>query len=223
MAPAERQRLRARPASPPRTVFDPAAYGRDTAQLGMWIFLASELMLFGALFTAYSVYAYLYGAAFRIGSHDMLAGLGAVNTGVLILSSLCVALAVHSAQVRRRGALLVCLALTLLLGLGFLGIKAYEYADHFRAGLWPGSGFAYTGPEAPHVALFFTLYFIITGLHALHVIVGLGLIAFVLFLAGRGRYQSGPITSLELAGLYWHFVDIIWVFVFPLLYLIRRH
>lgn len=222
MARAER-RLYGGPAAHPRQEFDAQAYGEQTARLGMWLFLASELMLFGALFTAYWVYRYLYGAAFNIGSQHMLAPLGAVNTGVLILSSVCVALAVHSAQVRRRGALLACLLLTLLLGAGFLAIKGAEYADHWRAGLWPGPGFAYTGPEAQHVALFFRLYFIITGLHAVHVVLGLMVMALVLVLAWRGRYQTGRATSLELAGLYWHFVDIIWIFVFPLLYLIGRH
>jgi cytochrome c oxidase subunit 3 len=208
------------PAAPARP-FDAAAHAHETNVLGMWVFLATELMLFGGLFTGYAVYRYLYGSVFREASAHLHAELGAMNTAVLILSSLMVALAIHSAQTggRRRTALL--LGLTLALGVLFLAIKGYEYYSHFREGLVPGPEFAWEGEGRQPAMLFFTLYYIMTGLHAVHVLIGLGLVAYLAIGAWRGRYSAGHLAPLEVGGLYWHFVDVVWVFLFPLLYLLN--
>lgn len=214
------QAPRAHPATAGSPGFDPVAYGHQTTVLGMWLFLVNELLLFGGLFTAYFVYRYVYAEAFREGSSRLPAEVGAINTAVLILSSLMVALATRSAQARQKRALLFFLGMTLLLGTTFLVIKGFEYREDYREGLVPWLNFAYQGEQARQVALFFTLYFFMTGLHLAHMLIGLGLVALVFVLAARGRYQAGPATSLEVTALYWHFVDVVWVFIFPLLYLI---
>jgi cytochrome c oxidase subunit 3 len=207
-------------AAPPRP-FDSRAHAHATNVLGMWLFLATELMLFGGLFTGYTVYRFLYGAAFRAGSEHLNAEMGALNTGVLILSSLMVALALHAAQTGGRRSTALLLGLTLALGTLFLVLKGSEYFGHFQAGLVPGPGFVWEGEQPRAAALFFTLYYLMTGVHALHMLIGLGLIAVMAFNAWRGRYTPEQHTPLEVTGLYWHFVDVVWVFIFPMLYLIH--
>jgi len=203
--------------------FDDLEQQREAATLGMWVFLATEIMFFGGLFTLYAAYRSVYAQAFAEGSRHLDVVLGAANTAVLISSSLTMALAVHGAQVGRRRMLLGGLAATVLLGTTFLGIKAVEYVHKFEDGLVPGLAFTFTGPDAPHVELFFWMYFAMTGVHALHLVIGIGALAALLIQGGRGRFTPQYHVPVELTGLYWHFVDIIWIFLLPLLYLIGRH
>jgi cytochrome c oxidase subunit 3 len=176
-----------------------------------------------ALFFAYALYRNMYLDAFTIASHHQNWQLGTTNTAVLILSSLTVVLAVYFAQTNRRVALCVSLIATLILGFVFLGIKAIEYHEHFKEGFFPGSHFTYNGPLANRVEMFFVLYFIMTGLHAIHMIIGIGLFTWLLVKSWRGAFSSEYYVPVEVLGLYWHFVDIVWIFLFPLLYLIGRH
>jgi cytochrome c oxidase subunit 3 len=203
--------------------FDDAKQQYDSSSLGMWVFLLTEIMFFGGLFAGYAVYRVAYPAAFAEGSHHLDLVLGGVNTAVLIGSSLTMALAVHSAQVGARQALIRFLLLTILLGLVFLGIKGVEYAHKFEEQLVPGAAFRVTGPQAPQVQLFFAFYFSMTGMHALHMVIGLGLLARLVGQAWRGRFSPAYFTPVDLTGLYWHFVDLVWIFLFPLLYLLGRH
>jgi len=203
--------------------FDDAAQQYSASTLGMWIFLVTEVMFFGGLFTAYVAYRTLYPDTFGHASNYLDLRLGTINTAVLIASSLTMALAIHAAQVGKRTAMITLLLATILLGTTFLGIKAVEYAHKFEAGLVPGAGFTYAGPDAPQAQLFFSLYFGMTGLHAAHMIIGIGILAVLVAQGRRGRFGPEYYTPVELSGLYWHFVDIIWIFLFPLLYLIDRH
>jgi cytochrome c oxidase subunit 3 len=203
--------------------FDDAEQQRDASALGMWIFLVTEILFFGGLFTLYVAYRTAYAPAFAHASNHLDLTLGAVNTAVLIGSSLTMALAVHAAQVGRRGGQVAFLLLTILLGATFLGIKAFEYGHKFHDGLVPGAGFRWPDADAPHAELFYSLYFAMTGLHALHMVIGIGVLAVLVVMARRGAFGPAYYTPIELTGLYWHFVDIVWIFLFPLLYLIGRH
>jgi len=203
--------------------FDDAEQQREASSLGMWLFLVTEIMFFGGLFTAYVVYRTAYAEAFAHASHHLDITLGATNTAVLIGSSLTMALAVHAAQLGKKRNLQLFLLLTMILGSVFLGIKGIEYAHKFHEGHVPGPFFTYEGPEAANAELFFSLYFGMTGLHALHMIIGIGVLTVLLVQATRGWYGPLYFTPVEMVGLYWHFVDIVWIFLFPLLYLIGRH
>jgi cytochrome c oxidase subunit 3 len=196
----------------------------EASTLGMWVFLATEVLFFGGLFVAYSVYRAWFPDAFAAASHSLDITLGAVNTVVLITSSLTMALAVHSAQTGDRRKLLLFLAATMVLGAVFLGIKAVEYADKFEHHHVPGPGFLFE-PEglANDAQIFFSLYFVMTGLHALHMIIGLGIMMWMLRWAWTGLITPEYANPIEISGLYWHFVDIVWIFLFPLLYLLGRH
>jgi cytochrome c oxidase subunit 3 len=196
---------------------------RETASLGMWIFLMTELLLFGALFTAYTVYRFSYPQTFAAASRDLEAGLGATNTAVLIGSSLGMALAVYGAQTNGRKRLLFGLALAIVLGTVFMVIKGVEYYHHYLHAEFPGLAFDYARPHAREMQVFFFLYFAMTGVHAIHLTVGIVLVCVVLFKAWRRAYTPDYHTPVELSGLYWHFVDIVWIFLFPLLYLIDIH
>lgn len=202
--------------------FDDLEQQREASSLGMWVFLITEIMFFGGLFAGYAVYRSTYPDAFVEASRHLAVPVGAVNTGILILSSLTMALAVHAAQVGRRKVLVLFLLLTILLGTVFLGIKVFEYADKFRHELVPGYAFAFEGPHAREAKIFFSFYFAMTGMHALHMIIGIGVLAVLTVLARRGRFSSEYYWPVELTGLYWHFVDIVWIYLFPLLYLIGR-
>jgi len=196
----------------------------EAAHLGMWVFLLTEILFFGAVFCAYVVYRTTYGEAWALGSRLNSAGLGAAMTAVLLLSSLMMALAVHSAQLGSRQLLIQYLIATMLLGLSFLGMKAYEYHGHWVEHLIPGIDFSgYQGPHAAQVELFICFYFILTGIHALHMVVGVGLLTVICVMSRRGRFSSAYYTPVEISGLYWHFVDIVWIFLFPLLYLVDLH
>jgi cytochrome c oxidase subunit III len=203
--------------------FDDAEQQYETSNLGMWLFLAQEVLFFGAVFATYAYYTYLYTDAFEAASNHLSLTLGAFNTVVLIGSSLTMVFAVHAAQHGGKRAQIFWLLMTMLLGLVFLGVKAYEYTHKFHEGLVPGMLFTYQGPDAPQHQLFLCLYFVMTGLHALHMIIGIGILAALCFLAQRGWFHAGYYTPVEMTGLYWHFVDLVWIFLFPLLYLIGRH
>jgi len=210
---------------------------RDAASLGMWIFLATEVMFFGGLFCAYLIYRLKYFPEFAAASQSLNWKLGATNTAVLICSSLTVVFAVYAAQRAKRAMLLGNLVLTILLGFGFLGIKAIEYADKFKEHHVPGPSFNFvqegatssnagTGPAGinqGHVQIYFALYFVMTGLHALHMIIGIGFFTWLLYASWKGRFTPEWNTPVEMGGLYWHFVDIVWIYLFPLLYLIDLH
>jgi cytochrome c oxidase subunit III len=203
--------------------FDDLAQQHEAASLGMWVFLVTEILFFGGLFAGYTVYRAAYSEAFREASHHLDLLLGSINTGVLITSSLTMALAVHSAQEGRRRALTVFLLLTMVIGAVFLGIKVTEYAHKYEQDLVPGIRFAYGGPHPGQVQLFLIFYFVMTSLHALHLTIGIGLLGVLAFLAGRGHFSADYYSPVETSGLYWHFIDIVWIFLFPLLYLIGTH
>ncbi len=203
--------------------FDDAAQQHEASALGMWVFLLTEIMFFGGVFTAYVVYRSAFPDAFAHASTHLDVMFGTINTAVLIGSSLTMALAVHGAQVSRRNMLIGGLLLTIVLGSVFLGIKAYEYAHKFHEGLVPGPFFTYAGPDARNAELFFSIYFAMTGLHALHMVIGITILVILLLQSFEGVYGRHYYTPVELTGLYWHFVDIVWIFLFPLLYLIGRH
>ena len=196
---------------------------RESSTLGMWLFLVNEVMFFGGLFAAYIVYRSARPEAFVAGSHALDIGLGLVNTVILIGSSLTMALAVHAAQTGRRRQLLGFLGATGVLGTAFLVVKGFEYAHKWHDHLVPGPGFSFPGPLGGEVEMFFALYFVMTGMHALHMVVGIGLLAWVFAGSWKGRFGPQYYNPVENFGLYWHFVDIVWIFLFPLLYLIGRH
>lgn len=227
--------------------FADAEQQHDAAAFGMWLFLLTEVMLFGALFTAYAVYRYLHPESFATASRHLDLGLGTANTAILIGSSLTMALAHHAAQHGQgRGRLLLFLSLTVLLGGAFLGIKAVEYDGKFDDHLVPGPHFQWDEQHAPDasthgeatsssagdagarkdkadvasIELFYSLYFVMTGLHAAHMVIGIGVLLVLMGLAWLRRVKP---VAVEMTGLYWHFVDIVWIFLFPLLYLIGRH
>jgi len=189
------------------------------ARLGMWLFLATEVLLFTALFAAYGVYRFLYAPTFSEASRSLATWIGAVNTVVLVTSSFTVAMGLHQAVHGRGRRTAVLFGISVLPALVFLGFKYVEYGHHFHAGDLPGK--YYTG-AIPGVgaSIFYTLYFLITGLHGLHVLIGMIVLAVVGALAWKGRFDATYHTPVELAGLYWHLVDLIWIFVFPLIYLI---
>ena len=185
---------------------------RETASFGMWVFLATELMLFGGLFTAYAVYRTVYPAGFAEGSRHLDLVYGGINTAVLITSSLTMTLGLVAAQAGQPGRLRAWLLVTAALGLIFMGIKGAEYYKHFVEGMVPGLAWQYTGPDAAQVQLFFLAYFGLTGLHSLHLTIGIVLV----LIAAVVRAGS---MGVELISLYWHFVDMVWIFLLPLLYL----
>jgi cytochrome c oxidase subunit 3 len=204
---------------------------REASSLGMWVFLATEVMFFGGMFCAYLIYRYWYFNEFAAGSRSLDIWLGTINTAVLICSSLTVALGVRAAQMGKRKLLVILLLLTIVFGLAFLGIKGVEWYTKFQEHHIPGSSFSADDliREYPqiridpsHEQIFFSLYFAMTGLHALHMIIGVGIFTFLTYYAWKGRYTPEYHNPVEIGGLYWHFVDIIWIYLFPLLYLIDR-
>ncbi|HJQ67902.1 MAG TPA: cytochrome c oxidase subunit 3 family protein [Blastocatellia bacterium] len=219
--------------------FDNMEQQREAGTLGMWAFLVTEIMFFGGLFLAYILYRSNYPLEFAEASKGLDALLGGINTVVLICSSLTMALAVYFSQVGNRKLLIICLWLTVLLGLTFLGVKAVEYKDKFDHHHVPGASFRWEGAgghatsEESHapgqeantskIQLFYWLYFAMTGVHALHMIIGIGVMLVLIYMSYKGRFSPEYHSPIELSGLYWHFVDIVWIFLFPLLYLIGAH
>lgn len=211
--------------------FDDFEQQTQADTFGMWLFLATEVLFFGGLFCGYSLYRNLYFEAFTAGSHLLKIGYGASYTILLICSSLTMALGVRSAQLRRPKALTIFLVLTWIMGFAFVFIKLrYEWYGDYLEGLVPGLNFNPHGESleminhfhatVPHLSLFFIFYFIMTGVHALHMVIGLGLLTALLIFTRQGKVTGGNYNWVELVGLYWHFVDIVWIFLFPLLYLI---
>jgi cytochrome c oxidase subunit 3 len=203
--------------------FDNLAQQKEASTLGMWVFLVTEVLFFGGLFATYSIYRTWYPDAFAVASHSLDVTLGTINTAVLITSSLTMALAVHAAQTGERKLLMTFLAVTMLLGLTFLGIKSVEYYQKFTEHHVPGPGFEFEPLYFRNAQIFFSLYFVMTGLHAIHMIIGLGIMTWMLVWSWNGTITREYASPIEISGLYWHFVDIVWIFLFPLLYLLGRH
>jgi cytochrome c oxidase subunit III len=203
--------------------FDNLEQQQEVAMLGMWVFLATEILFFGGLFATYLVYRHWYPEAFTAGSRELLVWAGTTNTAVLITSSLTMALAVQAAQMGQRRTLMIFLVLTMALGCMFLGIKAFEYYTEYVEHHVPGLTFQFEGQQFRHAQIFFSLYFVMTGLHAVHMIIGLAILAVMLWWSYRGVITEEYSNPIEVSGLYWHFVDIVWIFLFPLLYLVGRH
>ena len=203
--------------------FEDAEQQFDSAVFGTWVFLITEIMFFSGMFMAYILYRSWYPEAFAHASHHLDIKMGTLNTAILIGSSYTVVMAVHSAQHGKMRALLQNLLATIGLGLAFLVVKAFEYHHKFVDGLVPGPYFSYSGPDAAQQELFFSVYFAMTGLHALHMIIGVGLFLWLVIQTLRGQYSEDYFTPIECTGLYWHFVELVWIFLFPLLYLIGRH
>ncbi len=196
---------------------------RGTASAGMWIFLATEVMLFGALFTAFTIYRSSYTQAFDVGSGEMDLWLGALNTGVLICSSFTMALAVHSAETGKQRLLSMFLLATMIIGAVFLGIKFTEYYKHYQEHKVPGVWFEQSGSNPSNVQMFFVFYFVMTGLHAVHMTIGLSIL-FVLWVRSLlGAFTAEYYTPIEMGGLYWHFIDIVWVFLYAIFYVPGLH
>jgi cytochrome c oxidase subunit 3 len=203
--------------------FDDLEQQHEASTLGMWVFLVTEVLFFGGLFLVYSIYRSWYSDAFAAASHELDITLGAVNTAVLITSSLTMALAVHAAQLGQRRMLMLFLITTLVLGGVFVGIKGVEYYHKYVEHHIPGPSFEFEREYFRQAQIFFSLYFVMTGLHALHMIIGFGIMLFMLWWAWNGTVTAEYYSPIEISGLYWHFVDIVWIFLFPLLYLIGRH
>lgn len=199
--------------------FDDIAQQRSAALLGMWIFLATEVLFFGGLFLAYTVYRYLYPDVWAAASRHTEVILGGANTAILLFSSTLMALAVRASQLGRRRQLVWLLLATAFCGIIFMGVKGVEYHKDFVDHLVPGVNFQWHEANPGAAELFFWLYFAMTGLHAIHVTVGIVIMLVLAVLAWRRRFENGNYIPVEVAGLYWHFVDIVWVFLFPLLYL----
>jgi cytochrome c oxidase subunit 3 len=202
--------------------FEELSQQREAGRLGMWIFLATEILFFGGMFTSYTIYRALHLQAFETGSRLLGVQFGATNTVVLICSSLTMALAIRAAQTgKSKSTIIFYLILTMILGAAFIGVKLwFEWRHDYIEGLVPGLHWTYNGPYAPGVQMFMCFYFFMTGLHALHMVIGIGILLVLTAMAGRGRFTPQYYVPLEISGLYWHFVDIVWIFLFPLLYLI---
>jgi cytochrome c oxidase subunit 3 len=200
--------------------FESMGRQKEAASLGMWVFIAQEIMFFGGLFCAYAVYRSLYPEAWAEASHHLDYKLGAVNTAVLICSSLTMAMAVHAAALGHARQIVGYILATVALGSVFLGVKVVEYKDKFTHHLVPGASFSFPGPFEAPAEIFYALYFAMTGLHALHMIIGVPILLTIAWQAYRGRYGPAYHTPVEMVGLYWHFVDIVWIFLFPMLYLV---
>jgi cytochrome c oxidase subunit 3 len=219
--------------------FETEEQQREAASFGMWLFLLTEIMFFGGLFMAYLLYRNWYHDAFVAASNTLSIPLGTANTAVLIGSGFMMALAVWAAEVRKKSLLVLFLILTTLLGMVFLGVKYVEYKEKFELHHVPGANFdisQFVNPPATardqqhlpvdmarKTEVYFSLYFAMTGMHAVHMIIGIFLLFWLIYRAQRGEFSQGYVAPIENFGLYWHFVDIVWLFLFPLLYLINIH
>jgi len=211
--------------TPADLTLNPAAARADrsvTNQLGMWVFLATEVLFFGGMFLAYTLYRQAYPEIFHQGAKLMEFWPGTINTALLLTSSLFMAIADRAVLADRERLAGTCLGLTWLLGAAFLGIKAFEYASKFHAGLVPGRSFRSPPGTGPRLQIFFFLYFAMTGLHAVHMIAGLAAVGWLIVRHRRGRLTPLAAEPVAIVGLYWHFVDCIWVFLYPLFYLPGR-
>lgn len=207
--------------SPLATPYEEMPQQKDAATLGMWTFLATEILFFGALFLAYIVFRSTYPDAFTLASHHTIVLFGTINTAILLTSSLTMALGVQAAKEGNNKIVFRYLAVTILFGFAFMGVKGMEYYQDLQDHLWPGPHFEKSLP--PQAQIFWFLYWVMTGVHAVHVTVGIFLISYIARLAAKRRFSAEYYTPVEMTGLYWHFVDIIWIFLYPLLYLINRY
>ncbi len=203
--------------------FDDIVQQRESVSLGMWVFLLTEIMFFGGIFFSYTIYRYLHPQMFHDMSHHLDVQLGTLNTGILLTSSLTMALAVNAAQRGLKKRLTFLLGVTMSAGIAFLVIKYFEYAHKFHVGSVPGKLWHFDTPYGNEAQLFYSLYFGATGLHGFHVLIGVGILAWFTVQAARGAYPKERYQRVEMVGLYWHFVDLIWIYVFPLFYLIGRY
>lgn len=211
-----------------REQFDTEEQQKDASTLGMWVFLITEIMFFGGMFLAYTIYRTTFPNIFGLASASLNLPIGATNTCVLLLSSFTMVMAVRAAQLGQKRMIILFLIVTMLFGFAFLGIKAYEWNEKFVEHHVPAQASFHldgvTGPDQQgHAKLFFSLYFAMTGLHALHMVVGVCILSFIIWKTATGTYSTKYYTPVDIAGLYWHFVDIVWIFLFPLFYLIDRH
>jgi cytochrome c oxidase subunit III len=202
--------------------FDDIEQQHESVSLGMWIFLATEVMFFGGMFLGYAIYRGAYAAAYAEASRHLDVVMGSINTAVLLCSSLTMALAVHAAQLGARRAAIIFLMATIVLGSAFLGVKGIEYYHKYEEHLIPGANFEFSAQNKNHAQIFFSFYFAMTGMHALHMVIGIAIMLVMILFTWRGRYSPEYYFPIEMTGLYWHFVDIVWVFLFPLLYLVDR-
>jgi len=193
----------------------------EAGKIGMWLFLVTEVLLFGGLFVGYGLMQSRHPEAFYEAHHHLDRILGFANTVVLLASSFTMVMAVHAAQTDRRKQLIAFLVLTLVFAGVFLGVKYFEYSHKFHEGLLPGKFYSHKGDTVPGQFMFFSFYFMMTGLHGIHILGGMGAILWVLWRATKGHFSSRYYTPVDLVGLYWHLVDLIWIYLFPLLYLIH--
>ncbi len=200
--------------------FSDVGQQRESAKLGVWLFLLTEILLFGGLFCAYAIYRSWNPDMFHNAHKVLSVGMGATNTVVLILSSVTMALAIRGMQLGKRKQTIVNLAITLALAGVFLVIKYFEYEHKIHLGQLPGKWYTFQGIEGSNPHVFFSIYFMMTGLHGIHVIGGMSVIAWLIYKTSKNSYSSEYYTPIEMTGLYWHLVDLIWIFLFPLLYLI---
>lgn len=208
-----------------REQFDTAEQQKDASTLAMWIFLITEIMFFGGMFAAYTIYRSTYPTVFAVASSSLDVTIGAINTCVLLLSSFTMVMAVRAGQLGQKKMIIIFLILTLIFGCIFLGVKAYEWDQKYIEHHMPGqAAFHLEGtPLQGPAKIFFSLYFAMTGLHALHMVVGVGILLTLIVQTRKGKFSADYYTPIDISGLYWHFVDVIWIFLFPLLYLIDRH
>ena len=200
--------------------FSDAEQQRESSKLGIWLFLLTEVLFFGGLFCAYAIYRAWNPDMFHNAHKVLDVKLGALNTIVLITSSLTMALAIRCMQLGKKKLTLINLALTIGLALVFLVVKYFEYHHKFELGMLPGRFYTYTGIEGTNPHVFFSIYFFMTGLHGVHVVAGIVTIAWMMYRTSRNHFSSEYYTPIEMTGLYWHLVDLVWIFLFPLLYLI---
>jgi len=195
----------------------------DTTKIGMWLFLATEVLLFGGLFVGFGLMQARYPREFVEAHHHLQRGFGAFNTIVLLLSSWTMVMGVLSAQTNQKKKLVIYLTLTIICACMFLGVKYFEYSHKIHDGLLPGHYYHHVGDEIPNshgYATFFSFYFMMTGLHGIHILAGIGILTWVLIRAQKGEFSKAYYTPVDLVGLYWHLVDLIWIYLFPLFYLI---
>ncbi len=204
--------------------FDDLSQQREADTLGMWVFLATELLLFSGVFLAYTVYRIYYPQAFMEAGQHLDLVLGSINTAILLTSAFTFSLALPAVQAKKRTQLLVWLSITALLGIVFLVIKGIEYAKEIHEGLapLPGLNFHFPGPHPEHAQLFFNLYYILTGMHALHLFIGICIAFVMIVFAARSQNFESLEIKIDIASLYWHFIDVVWVFIFSMLYLMNR-
>jgi cytochrome c oxidase subunit 3 len=195
-------------------------YDAEASKIGMWLFIFTELLLFGGLFIVYSVYRFMNQDAFHLAAEELNTTIGAVNTVLLLISSMTIAMSTSALQLKKKGATLALLTVTVILGIVFLVNKYFEWGIKFEHGIWPGSEHLLNDFSQGEI-LFFGLYFVMTGLHALHIIIGLAIILVAAWRVHKGTVNEKRAALVENAGLYWHLVDLIWIFLFPLFYLIH--